>query len=87
MSVTKLQSWASDDLDFLCRNCVFVNGYYDAAGALSRYLFIYLFIGVRLDPLQRGGSNTYPQRYVNVSVLIKFSQNTSVFTLIIISSP
>ena len=25
--------------------------------------------------------------YVNVSVLIKFSQNTSVFTLIIISSP
>ena len=25
--------------------------------------------------------------YVNVSVLIKFSQNTSVFTFIIISSP
>ena len=27
------------------------------------------------------------EHYVNVSVLINFSQNTSVFTLIIISSP
>ena len=29
----------------------------------------------------------HPSHYVNVSVRIKFSQKTSVFTLIIISSP
>ena len=32
-------------------------------------------------------SSPRAEHYVNVSVLIKFSQKTSVFTLIIISSP
>ena len=36
---------------------------------------------------QRKQINTIETNYVNVPVLIKFSQKTSVFTLIIISSP
>ena len=47
MSASKFQSWSGDSLDFLCRNCCFLNGQFDATAALSRYLiylFIYLFI-------------------------------------------
>ena len=33
------------------------------------------------------GTEVIKRHYVNVSVVIKFSQTTSVFTLIIISSP
>ena len=29
MTNTKFQSWAVENLDFLCRNCCFVNGFYD----------------------------------------------------------
>ena len=44
----------------------------------------YLFHVLRITPESRV---EFIHHYVNVSVLIKFSQKTSVFTLIIVSSP
>ena len=40
LSASKFQSWSwsCDNLDFLCRNCCFSNGQFDAAAALSRYV-------------------------------------------------
>ena len=52
----------------------------------------HLLFGVVLDPITNPNDKfsldtAQITHYVNVSVLIKFSQKTSLFTLIIISSP
>ena len=52
------------------------------------FLFTWIVSFSRLiDPGLRGRRPVPKQHYVNVSVLIKFSQKISVFTLIIVSSP
>ena len=55
-----------------------------------KFKYMYKFLGellVRHSLVLLDKTGSHSKHYVNVSVLIKFSQNASVFTLIIISSP